>query len=133
MVPDWRRRRTQKQSQTSSLIQANENLKKSFEVKKVVLVADQALFNDKNRKDMEEKNIQYVVAAKMKSFPKTKRKEVLEADFEPAVVENEFQWFKEFEHKERRLIVSYSSKRAKKDMVKKISFKPNQRSILIRI
>ena len=49
---------------------------------------------------MEEKNIQYVVAAKMKSFPKTKKKEILEADFEPTVVENEFQWFKEFEHKE---------------------------------
>ena len=39
----------------------------------------------------------------------------MEADFEPAVVENEFQWFKEFEHKEKRLIVSYSSKRANKD------------------
>ena len=102
-------------SETSSLIQAIENLKKSFEVKKVVLVADRAMFTDKNLKYREEKNIQYVVAAKMKSFPKTKKKEILEADFKPTVVENEFQWFKEFEHKKRRLIVSYSSKRANKD------------------
>ena len=31
------------------------------------------------------------------------------------MVEDEFHWVKEFPHKKRRLIISYSSKRAKKD------------------
>ena len=64
---------------------------------------------------MEEEGIQYVVACKLKTLSKTKKEEILNQDFKPAVVADEFHWIKEFEHKERRLIVSYSKKRAKKN------------------
>ena len=82
---------------------------------KVVLVADMAMFNDKNLQMMETNGIQYVVAARLKSLPRKKRESVLTRNFKPSVVAGEFQWIREFEHKQRRLIVSYSQKRARKN------------------
>ncbi|MDE0119602.1 MAG: hypothetical protein OXM55_06310 [Bdellovibrionales bacterium] len=74
------------------------------------------MFNDQNLKLMEEEGLQYVVAAKIKSLPKAKREEILRSqEYKPALVAEEFQWIKEFEHKKRRLIVSYSKRRAKKN------------------
>ena len=102
-------------SEGSTLISTVKKLKQRFTVKKAVLVADRAMFNEKNLKLMEEEGIQYVVACKLKTLSKTKKEEILNQDFKPAVVANEFHWIKEFEHKERRLIVSYSKKRAKKN------------------
>jgi transposase len=99
----------------TTLISVIQSLKKRFTVKKAVLIADRAMFVEKNLKLMDDENIQYVVAAKLKTLPKIKKEEVLGQDFSPTVVSDEFQWLKEFDHKERRLIVSYSSKRAKKD------------------
>ena len=57
-----------------------------------------------------------IVASRLKQLPKELKKEILESeDFSPTVVEDEFHWVKEFSYRERRLVVSYSSKRAKKD------------------
>jgi len=102
-------------SEATTLISTVNGLKKRFNVRKVCLVADRAMFNEKNLQLMEEEGIQYVVAAKLKSLSKAKREEILSEDFKPAVVSGEFQWIREFECKQRRLLVSYSRKRAKKN------------------
>ena len=105
-------------SEGSTLISTVKKLKQRFAVRKTVLVADRAMFNDKNLKLMEENDMQYVVACKLKTLPKAKKEEILNQDFKsskPSVVADEFHGIKEFEHKERRLIVSYSKKRAKKN------------------
>jgi len=94
-------------SEATTLISTVNGLKKRFNVRKVCLVADRAMFNEKNLQLMEAEGIQYVVAAKLKSLSKAKREEILR----PAVGE----WIKEFEYKQRRLVVSYSEKRAKKN------------------
>jgi len=98
-----------------TLISVIKKLKKRFTVKKAVLVADRAMFNDNNLNLMEQEGVQYVVAAKLKSLPKVKKENILDQEYKPFVVANDFQWIKELEHKNRRLLVSYSKKRAQKN------------------
>ena len=64
---------------------------------------------------MDDKKISYIVAACLKKLPAALKNELLSKEFSPTVVCNEFHWVDEFKYKDRRLIVGYSSKRAKKD------------------
>ena len=64
---------------------------------------------------MDSLGIQYIVAAKLKTLPKSLKSDILHADYNEEVVGDELHWLKEFEHKSRRLVVGYSAKRAKKD------------------
>jgi transposase len=99
-----------------TLISMVEEIRKVHEVGNVLLVADRAMFNGENLDAMDKAGIKYIVASRLKSLSKEMKKLILESeDFAPAVVEDEFHWVKEFSYKQRRLVVSYSSKRAKKD------------------
>jgi transposase len=99
-----------------TLIDIIKELKNEYRVKNVLLVADRAMFNDDNLTAMELLGVNYIVAAKLKTLPKLLKKEILENDdFKAQVVENELHWINEYEHKGRRLIVGYSTKRASKD------------------
>jgi transposase len=64
---------------------------------------------------MEEMGITYIVAAKLRTLSKGLKAEILQDDYKATAVGNELQWINEFEHNNRRLIVSYSSRRAAKD------------------
>ncbi len=99
----------------ATLIKVIQELKKDFNVRNVVLVADRAMFSNKNLDLMDKEGINYVVAAKLKALPKEKKKELLSTNYTPGVVFDELQWLNEFEYNQRRLIVGYSQKRAKKD------------------
>jgi transposase len=99
-----------------TLISMVEEIRKAHEVGNVLLVADRAMFNRENLDAMDKAGIKYIVASRLKSLSKDMKKLILESeDFAPAVVEDEFHWVKEFDYRQRRLVVSYSSKRAKKD------------------
>ena len=114
-------------SEARTLISTVDQLKRRFHVRKAVLVADRAMFNDKNLQMMEKEGIQYVVAARLKSLSKVEKEEILNPErFKLSKIVSELHWVKEFEYrakdqqreegkKHRRLIVSYSKKRAKKD------------------
>jgi transposase len=66
---------------------------------------------------MEERGVDYIVAARLRQLPRELRQRILSSpDFTAASVNNEFHWVKEFTHRDRRLVVSYSSSRAKKDV-----------------
>lgn len=98
----------------STLVTAIESLKKRFSISQVILVADRAMFTESNLKMMEKNNVRYVVAAKLKALPKEIKREILNADFNAGVIGDELHWSKEFSYKNRRLLVGYSNRRAKK-------------------
>ena len=104
-------------SEGSTLIHVIQDLKKHFSVKRVILVADRAMFTDKNLSFMEKENIQYIVSAKLKQLSRDKKAEILSASKkgEDVSIFNEPQSVKELDHNGRRLLVSYSMTRAKKD------------------
>jgi transposase len=98
-----------------TLVEIVEELQAKYSINNILLVADRAMFNDENLSKMEELGITYIVAAKLKTLPKSLRSQILNSDYKGAVVRDEFHWLQEFEHKSRRLVVGYSSKRARKD------------------
>jgi transposase len=99
----------------STLIKIIEQLSEKWEIKNVILVADRGMFNEANLAVMEEKNINFVVAAKLKSLKTEMKEKILTDIYTPSVIDDSLIWYKEYSHNNRRLIVSYSSKRAKKD------------------
>ena len=122
-------------SEGKTLVSVVERLRKDFCVNRAVLVADRAMFSEKNRQFMEENGIQYVVAAKLKSLKKEIKQEILDTKInwlkkEKTIEKNELRKIKEIkllrEDKkklnpskeklpERRLIFDYSPQRASKD------------------
>ncbi len=104
-------------SEGSTLIATVQRLKQRFTVKNAVLVADRAMFNEQNLTLMEEEGIQYVVSAKLKSLPKSKKDEILDKNLKSSTVSEDPHRvkIKALEYKQRRLIISHSEKRAKKD------------------
>lgn len=100
----------------NTLISMIEEIKKVHEVRNVLLVADRAMFSKQNLEAMEKEGIKYIVASRLKRLPNKLKQEILEPDgYALTAIEDEFHWVKEFSHEQRRLVVSYSSKRAKKD------------------
>jgi len=99
-----------------TLIEVVKELQKEYKVKNTLLVADRAMFNNDNLEAMESLGVNYIVSAKLKSLSKSLKKQILENDdFGAKVVENELHWIKKYDYKGKRLIVSYSTKRARKD------------------
>ncbi|MBI4129600.1 IS1634 family transposase, partial [Candidatus Peregrinibacteria bacterium] len=99
-----------------TLIPIIELLKKRFEVREILLVADRAMFTRKNLDQMDALGLRYIVAAKLRKLPPALREKILsEPGYLVAQVEDELHWLGEFEHEGRRLISSYSPERAKKD------------------
>ncbi len=100
----------------ATLIQMVQKLKKTYNINNILLVADRAMFTEKNLFFMDKLGITYIVAAKLKALPNKLKEEILESsELRAAVAGNELHWLKEFEHKNRRLIVSYTKNRALKD------------------
>jgi len=93
-----------------------EEIRKEYEVERVLLVADRAMFSDANLDYMDAAGIRYIVAARLRKLPKEMRHRILtDDDFRAAPVGEELAWLKEYAHGGRRLVVSYSGSRARKD------------------
>ena len=98
-----------------TLVSMIESIQMEHNVRNVLFVADRAMFTEENLLAMEQLGVTYIVAAKLRSMPKRLKSELLNSKYSPGVVGGEFQWINEFEYKSRRLIVAYSSNRARKD------------------
>ena len=98
-----------------TLVEIVRKLQEEYDVKQVSLVADRALFTEENLAQMDALGVHYIIAAKLKTLSRSMQDKILNSQYKLTAVDQECHWVKEFEHKERRLIVSYSSKRAKKD------------------
>ncbi len=100
-----------------TLVEMIRLLRSDFKIAQVTLIADRAMFTEPNLALLEKEGVAYIVAAKLRGMTKSKKASILEAEtYKPvAVVRDELLWIKEIEHDNRRLIVSYSESRAKKD------------------
>lgn len=96
----------------NTLIDAVKNHKEKFNLRKVFLVADRAMFNKNNLAMMDSLGVDYIVAAKLKTLSADSKKEILK--FSETANKKEFSVM-ETELEGRRLIVSYSPERANKD------------------
>lgn len=101
-----------------TLLPVIDKIKMNYEVEKVVLVADAALMNKINVSTLTEKNINYVIAARLKNTNKEIKTTILEPDGYQKIVENEEDTIQAKTIKlptGDRLAVFQSSKRARKD------------------
>jgi len=92
-----------------TLIPAIKQLQKKFNLKKPLVVADSALLNKDNLKELTTQGYRYIIGGRIKNESSAIKKQILQlklVDQESAVINKE---------DNLRLIVSYSSKRAKKD------------------
>lgn len=103
-----------------SLIPAVKKIKDRFEIGQVVFVADAGMMNDSNLTELEKEGLSYIVGAKLKNLPQDLQKEVLNLEnYAPLALskESELDAYKvaQFAYKNRKLMVNYSEKRARKD------------------
>ena len=92
-------------------IEANYNLSNSF------VVADRAMFTKENLEKLNNKGVNFIVAAKIRTTKKEFKNKIT-SDVAKAIEEygeDLKEWTNEYEHDGNRLIVSYSKKRANKD------------------
>lgn len=104
-------------AEVSTLAAAIQSWKKLFKIGSVCFVGDRAMFSKDNIALLESLNYQYIIAAKLKSLPDKLKANVLnEKHYKPTILNNEFAWVGEFEYQGQRLISSYKSRRAMKDL-----------------
>jgi len=99
-----------------TVISALKEIKERRRIGKVIFVADAGMFNKANLEELdelEEHKFEYIVGARLRNMPKTLQSQILNTNNYKKIREG----FKigEFEYKGRKLIVSYSHKRAMKD------------------
>lgn len=105
-----------KTAEVKTLLQCLDEWRKVADIGDAVVIADRAMMSADNLLAMEQKNIRYVVAAKLKQFPSKLKEQILERHEESLLqIGNEQVLAKEHIVSGRRLIVSYSESRAMKD------------------
>ena len=78
-------------------------------------VADRGMFGEANLKTMEERDLQYIVGARLNSLPKDLKERILDLDAYKPTGGSDDSLLAEFKHKCRRIVVGWSRKRAGKD------------------
>lgn len=105
-----------KTAETKTLLECIDEWKQFIPIDKIIVVADRAMMSDANLQAMEQANIRYVVAAKLKQLPKELKRQIIERNDEQiGALGTDPVSFREFNYCDRRLIVSYSENRAIKD------------------
>lgn len=95
-----------------TLIDAIDKWKTIYPNQKFVLVADSGMLNDNNLVELDKKNIEYIVCARIKNLPKASKQELL--DWKKSLELNQ-DFYHKINFKNRNLILSYKLSRAKKD------------------
>lgn len=95
-----------------------EKIRFQYKVSRVILVADSALLSNENIRQLTQNNIEYIVGARLKSLSKKWQDTILDnRDYLRKQKEDELLRISDLNYdKNRRLIVSHSSKRAEKDL-----------------
>lgn len=87
-----------------------------LQIRQVNIVADRAMMSEGNLSAMEAAGLKYIVAAKLKALPESLKKAILSRKNETgATVSHQPMMIQEHRYRNRRLVVSYSDSRAKKD------------------
>ncbi len=101
-----------------TLVEALEDLQRNYPIGECTLVADSAMINKNNRKLLNEKGISYIIGERLKNLPRKIIAELLDRTRHKALTEEISQEqfsYREVEFEGRRIICTYSAKRAKKD------------------
>lgn len=101
-----------------TLIPALKTLREKYQLDRVVFVADAGMMNEDNLLMLEqaEHPFEYIVASRLKSLPQSLQKKVLDPqNYQEVTTDEETYRMGHFDLSGRRLIVTYSEKRARKD------------------
>lgn len=103
-------------AEVSTLLVSLKEWTQELNIQGVTVVADRAMMSESNLLAMEQQGFKYTVAAKLKSLPKPMKEMILSRKDEiGATVSRQEMKIQEYSLNGRRLIVSYSESRAKKD------------------
>lgn len=97
-----------------TLLPAIEGLKKRFNLGKVTIVADSGVLSKANLKNLEDEGYRYIVGARLKNLPEKTKKEIWDLKGYQTIIKDELKLY-ETEHKGKRLVVTWSKKRAIRD------------------
>ena len=102
----------------STMIDALKQLKAQYTIDNCVVVADSAMIDKTNRTLLEENDIDFIIGDRIKSLPNKIKEELLDRTKHKQINRktpiNTFS-YTETEYQDRRIICTYSEKRAKKD------------------
>ena len=97
-----------------AIIPSLKEIEDEFKVDKIVYVADAGMFNKSNLEEFDKhKNMTYIVGAKIKTMSKVLKEQILKTD--DFIEINDDTKVKTLDYKGKKLLISYSKKRAKKD------------------
>ncbi len=97
-----------------TIIPSLKEIEDEFKVDNIVYVADSGMFNKTNLKELDKnKNITYIVGAKIKAMSKDMKEQILYKDNFKEI--NDDTKVKTLDYQGKKLLISYSKKRAKKD------------------
>ena len=121
-----------------TLINAINTLSKKHDISNTFVVADRGMFVASNLQELSKRRINFIIASKLKTFNRELQEEILH-DVSNIRSKNTplKYWIKEYCYGDKRLIVSYSEKRAKKSfrerqrMVSKLKSKERNKEIRI--
>lgn len=104
-------------AEVGTLVSCLESWEKQFNIESVCFVADRAMMSEANLNLLNSKGYQYIIAAKLRGMKDALKKEILsEKNYRAEVIGDEFGWSGEFSCNTNRLVVSYKSGRAKRDI-----------------
>jgi len=95
-----------------TLIPVLSKIKQKYDIDKVIFVADSAMMANYNTSFLDENNFSYIVGARLKSLPNEFKDKILDG---ANYISQGDASVASFEYNSKRLIVSYSTKRAAKD------------------
>jgi len=104
-------------AEVHTLLASIEEWRQRMSIERVTVVADRALCSRQNLTQLEQAQCQYVVAMPLRrTLKQTQAAELQQArDFRLQVLDEQPIWVREFDFEGRRLIVTYSASRARKD------------------
>jgi len=103
-------------SECKTLIPIIKELRDEYKINRILLVADRAMFNNENLRQMDEEGIKYIVASKLKTLSKNLKEKILTlSDYKTIHEKDKTLIYNEYPYNDNRLIVTYSSSRASKD------------------
>ena len=100
-----------------TMIDALNSMKQQFTIDRVVVVADTAMIDKENRNFMIDNQIDYIIGDSIKTLPKAIKAPLINIDNHKAIegISKENFSYSETTYKDRRIVCSYSEKRARKD------------------
>ncbi len=101
----------------ATMIDALKQMKAQFSIDRVVVVADSAMIDKANRNFMVDNQIDYIIGDSIKSLGKKVQAELIDKEQHTLLTRSQenLLTYRELEYKGRRIICTYSSKRARKD------------------